>query len=256
MVTTRSKTSQAHIEEYAQDEARPKKSGQKAAPPSPQDKARVNSASKTAKRKSSKSSGGSPKSKRAKTVASPAEEISAEASILINRAPVLQLWAASVTHFLHHELPWSTCLSAGSAISAICAVAKGRSIGTIKDTKDKDEKKKQKEVEEREGDYDVLDVMNFKLRLKNGLVLVGSAGKGKPGVEEPLKAKFGGREYEAARKTFQTALESWQGHEDELNQNAFGLYERFRPNISSGQKGWGKKGELSFEKVMQIAKRQ
>jgi hypothetical protein len=56
--------------------------------------------------------------------------------VIINRAPVLHLWSACVAHFLYPELSWETCLSAGSAVSAICAVAKGRSIGTVPEKDD------------------------------------------------------------------------------------------------------------------------
>ena len=31
-----------------------------------------------------------------------------------------------------------------------------------------------------------------------------------------------------------------------LGSRAFGLYERFRPKIASGQRGWGQKGELDL----------
>jgi len=255
MVITRSKTSQTRVEDFADGEAAPKKPRLKATPSSPQKNTPANSANKSAKRKTPSSSGKPPKTKRPKTVGSPVDELPRDTSIIINRAPVLQLWAASVTHFLHRALPWSTCLSAGSAISTICAVAKGRSIGTINESKGNDEKKKKKlEAKEEQKDYDVLDVMHFKLKLKDGLALVGSEGRGKPGSEGPLKSKFGENEYEAARKTFETALESWKGHEDELNQQAFGFYERFRPNTSSGQKGWGRKGELSLDKIIQVVK--
>lgn len=64
--------------------------------------------------------------------------------VLINRAPVLDLWAATVTSFLYPDISWETSLSAGSAISTLCAISKGRAIGTI-DKKDPSstEKKKQ-----------------------------------------------------------------------------------------------------------------
>jgi hypothetical protein len=54
-----------------------------------------------------------------------------EKPIIINRAPVFELWGACVAHLLHAELSWNLCLSIGSSISTIIAISKGRSIGTI-----------------------------------------------------------------------------------------------------------------------------
>ena len=39
------------------------------------------------------------------------------------------------------------------------------------------------------------------------------------------------------------AAHSWA----DLNQRGFRLYERFRPEISTGESGWGAKGELDLE---------
>ena len=206
------------------------------------------------KRKSSetKRPGDKGTAKRAKTTKAPALAKTADndesRKIIINRAPVLQLWSACVTHFIYAELAWSTCLSAGSAISTICAVAKGRSIGTVAE---KDESERQRrDAKKEQKDPDTLEVMHFKLRIKDGLALVGSSdAKGKPGTEEPLKKKFGEEQYGQARELFDEVLRSWEGDEDELSKRAFGFYEQFRPDVRSGQKGWGRKGELSLDTI-------
>jgi hypothetical protein len=168
---------------------------------------------------------------------------------LINRSPVLQLWAASVAHLTHPDLAWSTCLSAGAAIATICAVAKGKSIGTIDDHRDSKPKQKRKA----DDDFERLQVMQFKLRTRGGLVYVGSGSdaKPKPGTEEMLKRKFGTR-YGDVRRCFEEGLEGWRGEEGELMEGAFGMYERFRPTVEAGQKGWGRKGELSLDRVREV----
>lgn len=171
--------------------------------------------------------------------------------IIINRAPVLHLWAASVAHLVHPELSWETCLSAGSAIATITAIAKGRSIGAIEPSEDSEAK--QKNRDERPED-EVIEVMQFKLRVKDGLALVGSEKKGKPGSDGPLKSKFG-ESYDRVRKAFEKALSTWKGDEDELNKQAFGFYEAFRPSVKPGQGGWGKKGELNLDNVMSTVKK-
>lgn len=165
--------------------------------------------------------------------------------IIINRAPVLELWAATVTSFLYPELSWETSLSAGSAISTLCAISKGRAIGTIdKPDSSKAEKKKQRY----KGDQlDELDVMSFHLKLKDGYVLIGD--KPKTPNEQTLIKKFGEAAYEHAKETFQDSLQSWSGQEDELNAQAFHHYEVFRPTVPKGQKGWGRKGILNLQTV-------
>ena len=36
---------------------------------------------------------------------------------------------------------------------------------------------------------------------------------------------------------------------DDLDKEAFGLYEAFRPEIPDGESGWGAKGKLNLNKV-------
>jgi hypothetical protein len=126
-------------------------------------------------------------------------------------------------------------------------VAKGRSIGTISepdvdDSKKKDEKKKQIEADE-------LEVMHFKLRLKDGIVFLG--GKAQNGSEDALKRKFGDH-YDDVRGVFDESLQKWGERKEELDKLAFGMYEEFRPEVPKGQRGWGRKGILDLEKTRRI----
>jgi hypothetical protein len=155
--------------------------------------------------------------------------------ITINRAPVLTLWSASVTHFLHPSLKWSTCLSAGKTISAICAVAKGRSIGTISKPDVDDSKKKEKQKKHKDADrFEELEVMHFKLRVKDGVVFFGR--KAQSGGEEALKGKFGDS-YEDIGRGFEEELHRWRQKERELDKLAFSMYEAFRPEVAEDRKG-------------------
>jgi hypothetical protein len=259
MVSTRSKTAQSNLERLGVSgtKVEPKKAKIKAEEKNAATTKKVaskisstNTASK--KRKAPNTPSSESPAKRARTTKAPTKQSKmdgreADPTIIINRAPVLQLWGACVAHFTYPSLSWETCLSAGSAISTICAISKGRSIGTIpkKDTSNgkqqarDNDKRKQKEL-------DTIEVMHFKLKLKDGLALVGSEQKGKPGSEEALRKKFGEKEYEAAREAFDDALRSWEGNEEGLNGKAFKFYEGFRPDV---KKGWGRKGNLSLEKV-------
>jgi hypothetical protein len=40
----------------------------------------------------------------------------------------------------------------------------------------------------------------------------------------------------------------------ELGREAYGLYERFRPSIPSGKRGWGAKGQLDLGVIRLLAK--
>jgi hypothetical protein len=165
--------------------------------------------------------------------------------IMINRAPVLELWAATVTSFLYPKISWATSLSAGSAISTLCAISKGRAIGAI-EKKDPSAAKKQRE-EKPDDQLEELEVMGFHLKLTDGQAVVGD--KPKKANESALVKKFGEEAYERVKSAFQEALQLWTGQEDELNARAFHCYEDFRPTVPRGQKGWGRKGMLNLQTV-------
>lgn len=172
-----------------------------------------------------------------------------ESPILINRAPVLTLWAAAVASFLYPDVEWATCLSIGSSVSRLCAVSKGRAIGKVQpkdpSTKSEDRKKKKTEAQ---GDIMELEVMGFPMQIKNGAATVD--GKDKPANEHLLRAKFGGEEeYTRVKRVMEEALRTWDDDKETLDKKAFHMYEQFRPSIASGSAGWGRKGPLNMHKV-------
>lgn len=280
MVTTRSGgTAQTHLEDFTDSKSSPTKKSRTAAAKGSKTQAKPSRpAANTSKPRASfptppKTSRkrkapddptdepSSPPAKKPKTSASKPsakqdEKEQEDKPVIVNRAPVLQLWAASVTHLLHPSFTWSTCLSAGSAISSLCAISKGRSIGTIEPAKETEEKaERRKRAKKEQEDLEEMEVMGFKLKVKDGLVVAGSDKKGKPGSEASLKAKFGDEAYNRTKAAFEKALEAWKGAEEELNEKAFGFYERFRPEVSASQKGWGRKAELDLQKVGRVAGR-
>ena len=253
MVSTRSKTAQTPLEDYVTKSSTPKNKGRQSTSHVSPPKANTS--------KKRKSPGANeterPTTKRTKTE-NPAfkDTITDDSEIIINRAPVLQLWSACVAHYIHPGLSWQTCLSDGSAVSTICAVAKGRSIVTVAEKNESAEKHdKRDKAKKKQTDLDSIQIMQFKLKLKDGLALVGSEGKGKPDGEKALKKKFGDEQYDKVREAFEEALKSWEGWEDELNRRAFEFYEEFRPDVKSGQKGWGRKGVLDLGKVRSVVSR-
>lgn len=242
---TRSKTKQAKLEDVGAGADHSLKTAAKAT------KSNVERSTSSKKRKPEDSS----KDDTVKTTKQAKKSPGADDSdtIIINRAPVLELWASCVTHSLHPSLPWETCLSAGSAISTITAISKGRSIGTI-DKPDpgtaQERREKRAEKADKQG-LEELEVMSFHLRLKDGQAMVSD--KPKKAREEALRKKFGGEQnYESARRAFEEALGKWKGKEDELDKRAFHMYEDFRPSVMPGQAGWGRKGPLRLETVRQV----
>lgn len=144
----------------------------------------------------------------------------------------------------------------GSAISTLCAISKGRSIGTIEESDKSPAEKEEKAAQRRAADAGAdreVQVMGFNLHVKNGDVLV--QGKPKRGNEAPLKAKFGEENFDRTKKAMEDALATWKGNDDDLNAKAFHMYEEFRPSVQSGQGGWGKKGALELDRVKEVVER-
>jgi hypothetical protein len=131
-------------------------------------------------------------------------------------------------------------------------VAKGRSIGTIDEPEDTEKRKQKQERKNKDAELDVLEVMQFKLQQKDGKVLF--SGKPQSSTDDALKKKYGD-EYDDVKRAFEKALDTWRGNEEELSKAAFGMYEDFRPNVSKGQKGWGRKGALDLDIVRKTVDR-
>lgn len=242
--STRSATKQAKLEDVGtgNSDVKPTK---KAARPAPK-------ASKAGTKRKADDAPTGTETKNAKQ-AKKSPEHDEEDAIVINRAPVLELWGSCVTQFIYENLPWETCLSAGGAISTIAAISKGRAIGTM-DKPDPGEAQKKREKRKEQADQqelEELEVMSFHLRLKDGQAMVGD--KPKKSNEEALRKKYGGAEqYDKIRTSFEDSLEKWKGKEDELDKRAFHMYEDFRPSVKPAQAGWGRKGQLSLDTIRTV----
>jgi hypothetical protein len=167
--------------------------------------------------------------------------------ILINRAPVLTLWAAVVAErlgFKHDE-----ALSLGKALAGLNAQSKGRRLGIFKPTP----KELRKVHEQERGEEFWVDLLGRALAAVNTDQGVRAVIKSKPiepeGVENYLESKFGDAlpEVRAAMKELANASEP-----DELAQRGFSLYEQFRPVIPEGVRGWGAKAELDLGLIRKL----
>jgi hypothetical protein len=93
--------------------------------------------------------------------------------------------------------------------------------------------------------------MHFRLNLKDKERVVYLGGKPQAPSEEALKKKFG-ESYGEVKAVFEDELERWRGKEEILGEKGFEMYERFRPTVPKGEKGWGRKGVLDLEDVKRI----
>ena len=168
--------------------------------------------------------------------------------ILINRAPVLTLWASVVAErlgFKHDE-----ALSLGKAVAGLTAQSKGQRLGIFKPTP-----KELKKVREHErGEEFRVELLGRALPAVNTDQGVRAVVESKPiepaGVERYLVSKFGDAllEVRKAMTELANALKP-----DVLAQKGFGLYEQFRPTVPAGLKGWGAAGDLDLGRILALA---
>jgi hypothetical protein len=172
----------------------------------------------------------------------------AQNKILINRAPVLTLWAAVVAErlgFKHDQ-----ALTLGKALAGLNAQSKGRRLGIFHPSP-----KELKKVRERKPSEEFrVALLGRALPALNTDEGMRAVIKSKPieprGIERYLKSKFGDALPEARRAMTKLANAL---KPDELAQRGFGLYEQFRPDIPDGVQGWGAKGKLDLDRILKLA---
>ena len=167
--------------------------------------------------------------------------------VIVNRAPVLTLWAAVVAEHLGH--PAETALTLGRAVAGSAARIKARSIGR----------------EERKADRDADTPRLREEPVTAPVLLLGKTIRLLPNADGELRAADGDQPADPVGverylvKAFgdhladvRAAMEELAGRYDprELNRIGFRLYETFRPEIPPGNEGWGKKAELDIGKIL------
>jgi hypothetical protein len=175
----------------------------------------------------------------------------AKKKIKINRAPVLTLWGAVVAERLGHDK--ETALTLGKAVAGLNAQSKGRRLGIYEEKKD--EYKENEEKKEKPVKLEFVEILGRgvpTVKTPKGLRAVI---KGEPihagRVETYLKQKFG-EDLDEARAAMEKLAKAYTPRQ--LAVEAYGLYEKFRPEIPEGMKGWGAKGELDLDAIRSLAK--
>jgi len=170
-------------------------------------------------------------------------------TVTINRAPVLTLWAAVVAERMGYDS--EAALSLGKCLAGLNAQSKGRRLGIYGPPKAGEGGPPMKVGL---GEEFCIEICGRALPAKNTRGGVRAVVKDKPiepgSVRKYLEGKFG--EHLAAVRNAMTDLAA-AFEPEELADAAFGLYERFRPAIPKGQRGWGAKGELDLAGIRSLA---
>jgi hypothetical protein len=174
----------------------------------------------------------------------------ANKKIKINRAPVMTLWAAVVAERLGYDE--KTALTLGKAVAGLNAQSKGKKLGLYEEKTEAEKKEDKKK--EKEADVKFVELLGRGIpavKTPNGLR---AAEKGKPipseSVQAYLEQKFKD-DLDETRKAMKKLAKSYTPKQ--LESKAYGLYEKFRPEIPEGKKGWGAKGELDLDYIRSLA---
>ena len=171
--------------------------------------------------------------------------------IKINRAPVLTLWAAVVSERLGHSP--ETALTLGRAVAGLNANSKARRLGLVEEKKPEEKPKAPARPNVKAKSVTVLGRPVPVVQTKEGLRALAKDEAIKPAsVQRYLESKFGD-----CLPEVRTALEDLARAytRDQLEADAYGLYEKFRPEVPEGQRGWGAKGLLDLERIRRLAGR-
>lgn len=171
--------------------------------------------------------------------------------VMVNRAPVLTLWASVVAERMGYDE--EAALSLGKALAGLNAQTKGRSLGIYKPPERVEGAPPKKK---RLGEEFWVELLGRPIPAKNTEDGVRAVVKDRPiepeGVERYLEGKFGAM-FQAVKETMEALARAFEP--GDLAAKAYSLYEHFRPEIPAGVRGWGAKGELDLELVRSLARK-
>jgi hypothetical protein len=168
--------------------------------------------------------------------------------ILINRAPVLTLWATTVAERLGFDQ--DEAMSLGKAVAGLNAQSKGRRLGIFKPVPQEVKKARAR----KRGEEFFVEICGRHVPAINTPDGVRAMIKNRPieakSVERYLESKFG-ESLDTAREAMRDLATAFRP--EQLLKNAFSLYEQFRPAIPEGVRGWGAKGNLDIDRIRSLA---
>jgi hypothetical protein len=162
----------------------------------------------------------------------------------------MTLWAAVVAERLGFDE--DEALTIGQAVAGLNAYAKGVRLGIYAPEPESLKEQRKKLEPKNVLQVDVLHRAVPVVRTEQGLRAL-HIGKAvfPAAVRRYLVSKFGG-----ALPEVKAAMEELAGslsHED-LVRRSYDLYERFRPSVPPGVRGWGAPGDLDLDKVRALGR--
>jgi len=167
--------------------------------------------------------------------------------VVVNRAPVLTLWATIVAQRLGFSR--DEALTLGRVVAGLNAYAKGRSLGIFKPSP-----KELRGKRAAPGEVVHVDLLHRAVPVTHTPEGLRALSKDRPvspqSVQRYLQGKFG-----AALGAVEQALLALANSlpPEELAQQAYELYEAFRPQVPPGVSGWGASGVLDLARVRALA---
>ena len=164
-------------------------------------------------------------------------------TVTVNRAPVLTLWGAVVSERMGYE--WEEALTLGKAVAGLNAQSKGRRLGIYGFPKGVEEGKPPKKVGLGEDFW--VECVGRSVPVKRTEEGIRAVVKDQPidpaSVARYLDSRFGDAlpDVRAAMTKLTASYEK-----AELAEVAYELYEKFRPAVARGKRGWGQKGALDL----------
>jgi len=172
--------------------------------------------------------------------------MSESSRIEINRAPVMTLWAAVVAERLGHA--HETALTLGRAVAGLNAQSKAVHLGLREPATESQRAERRAKAPPAS-----VSLLGREVPVVSTPAGLRAAKDGKAdspqAVERYLASRFGDS-LEPARSAMVALAKRFPPQE--LAERAYALYERFRPEVPAGQRGWGAKGVLDLARLASL----
>ena len=172
-----------------------------------------------------------------------------ESIVKVNRAPVLTLWAAVVAECQGYDP--DTALTLGRAVAGLNAQSKGRMLGIFGEPKAPEKGGPPKRTGL--GEEFWVQVCGRPVPAKNTEDGIRAVVKDKPIEPDKTQAyleKAFGDCLPGVREAMENLAKTFGP--EMIEDVAYELYQRFRPRIARGKRGWGQKGDLDLDLVRSL----